>query len=60
MARAGIGDRPEIGRITGLKLPTPNVVRFTLPGLDFGTLHQLIEVSFRKKAVSDKPFVAPL
>ena len=46
--------------ITGLKLPTPNVVRFTLPGLDFGTLQQIIEVSFRKKAVSNKPFVAPL
>ena len=46
--------------ITGLKLPTPNVVRFTLPGLDFGTLHQLIEVSFRKNAVNDTPFVAPL
>ncbi len=46
--------------ITGLKLPNAALVRGTLPTVDFGTLRQLIEVSFRKKAVNNTPFVAPL
>nr|WP_315198065.1 hypothetical protein [uncultured Aquabacterium sp.] len=46
--------------ITGLKLPNAALVRGTLPQVDFGSLQQIIEVSFRKKAVSNKPFVAPL
>jgi hypothetical protein len=46
--------------ITGLKLPNAGLVRGTLPLVDFGTLRQLIEVSFRKKAVDNTPFVAPL
>lgn len=46
--------------ILGLRLPNGALVRATLPGIDFGTLRQLIEVSFRKKAVNNTPFVAPL
>lgn len=46
--------------ILGLRLPNGALVRATLPGIDFGTLQQVIEVTFRKKAVDSTPFVAPL
>lgn len=46
--------------ILGLRLPNGALVRATLPGIDFGTLQQVIGVSFRSKPVSNKPFVAPL
>ena len=46
--------------ILGLRLPNGDLVRASLPNVDFGTLQQIIEVSFRKRPVSDKPFVAPL
>ncbi len=46
--------------ILGLRLPNGDLVRASLPNVDFGTLQQIIEVTFRKKAVPNAPFVAPL
>jgi hypothetical protein len=46
--------------ILGLRLPNGDLVRAALPGISFGDLHQVIGVSIRAKAISNKPFVAPL
>ena len=46
--------------ILGLRLPNGDLVRASLPTVDFGVLQQIIEITFRKKAVPDEPFVAPL